>query len=90
MVRAVAAFSVTILCGLLLVSSGASAANNSNADALKKATADCRAPACAVAKGGLTDRFVDRISPGSSSLHRQADRTGQKLRADRTHLQRAM
>ena len=43
MVRAVAAFSVTILCGLLLVSSGANAANNSNADALKKASADCRA-----------------------------------------------
>ena len=43
MVKAVAAFSVTILCGLLLVSSGASAANNSNADALKKATADRRA-----------------------------------------------
>jgi hypothetical protein len=36
MVRAVAAFSVTILFGLLLVSSGANAANNSNADALKR------------------------------------------------------
>ena len=43
MVRAVAGFWVTILCGLLLVSFSANAANNNNAAALKKATADCRA-----------------------------------------------
>jgi hypothetical protein len=43
MAKAVAAFSVTILCSLLLVSFGANAANDSNVDALKKATADCRA-----------------------------------------------
>jgi hypothetical protein len=43
MVKTVAAFSVTIACGLLLVSSSANAANNNDAAALKKATADCRA-----------------------------------------------
>jgi hypothetical protein len=61
MVRAVAAFSVTILCGLLLVSSGANAANNSNADALKKASADCRAQVKEYAKYNETSWYGRRM-----------------------------
>jgi hypothetical protein len=60
MVKAVAAFSVTILCGLLLVSFGANAANNSNADALKKATADCRAQVKDYAKYNATSWYGRR------------------------------
>jgi hypothetical protein len=60
MVRAVAAFSVTILCGLLLVSFGAEAATNSNADALKKATADCRAQVKDYAKYNETSWYGRR------------------------------
>jgi hypothetical protein len=60
MVRAVAAISVTILCGLLLVSSSANAANKSNADALKKATADCQAQVKDYAKYNATSWYGRR------------------------------
>jgi hypothetical protein len=43
MVRTVVVLWVTILCGLLSVSFSANAANDNDAAALKKATADCRA-----------------------------------------------
>jgi len=56
MVRAFAAFSVTILCGLL-VSSGANAVN---ADALKKATADCQAQVKDYAKYNATSWYGRR------------------------------
>ena len=52
--------SVTILCGLLLVSFGAEAATNSNADALKKATADCRAQVKDYAKYNETSWYGRR------------------------------
>jgi hypothetical protein len=57
MAKAVAA---TILCGLLLVSFGANAANDSNADALKKATADCRAQVKNYAKYNETSWYGRR------------------------------
>jgi hypothetical protein len=61
MVRAVAAISVTIiLCGLLLVSSGANAANKSDADALKKTTADCRTQVKDYAKYNATSWYGRR------------------------------
>jgi hypothetical protein len=57
MVRAFAAFAVTILSGLLLVPSGANAANP---DALKKATADCRAQVKDYAKYNATSWYGRR------------------------------
>ena len=57
MVKAVAAFSVTIVCCLLLVSSGA---NAGNADALKKATSDCRAQVKDYAKYNATSWYGRR------------------------------
>jgi hypothetical protein len=60
MIKAIAAILVTILCGSLLVSFGASAANNSSADALKKATADCRAQVRDYAKYNATSWYGRR------------------------------
>ncbi len=60
MVRAVAAFWVTALCGLLLVSFSANAANNNNADALKEAAADCRAQVKEYAKYNATSWYGRR------------------------------
>jgi hypothetical protein len=57
MVRASAAFSVTILCGVLLVSSGANAVNPG---ALKNATADCRAQVKDYAKYNATSWYGRR------------------------------
>jgi hypothetical protein len=57
MVKAVAAI---ILCGLLLVSFSADAANDSNADALKKAAADCRAQVKDYAKYNATSWYGRR------------------------------
>ncbi len=60
MVRAVAAFWVTTLCGLLLVSFSANAAYNTNADALKKAAADCQAQVKEYAKYNATSWYGRR------------------------------
>jgi hypothetical protein len=57
MVRAFAAFAFTMLCGLLLVPSGAHAVN---LDALKKATADCRAQVKDYAKYNATSWYARR------------------------------
>lgn len=51
---------VTIVCGLLLVSFGAIAANNSNTDALKKTTADCQAQVKEYAKYNATSWYGRR------------------------------
>jgi hypothetical protein len=59
MVRAVAAFWVAILCGLL-VSLSANAANDNNAAALKKATADCQAQVKEYAKYNETSWYGRR------------------------------
>jgi uncharacterized membrane protein YraQ (UPF0718 family) len=59
MVRTVAAFWLAILCGLL-VSFSANAANDNNAAALKKATADCQAQVKEYAKYNETSRYGRR------------------------------
>jgi hypothetical protein len=61
MVRAVAGFWLTVLNGLLLVSFNANAANNTNAAALKKATADCRAQVNEYARYNETSWYGRRI-----------------------------
>jgi hypothetical protein len=60
MVRTVAGFWITIVCTLLLVSFGAAAANKGNADAVKKATADCQAQVKDYAKYNATSWYGRR------------------------------
>jgi hypothetical protein len=59
MAKAIAGLWGTILCGSLLVSFSANAANNNNdAAALKKATADCRAQVKEYAKYNETSWYA--------------------------------
>jgi hypothetical protein len=60
MVRTFAVFWVTIPCGLLLVLFSANAANNNDATALKKATAECRAQVKEFAKYNETSWYGRR------------------------------
>ena len=46
------------------------------------------ASGCADAERGRTDRRVHHVPPGSSSVHRQADRAGQELRRPSRHRHR--
>jgi hypothetical protein len=60
MVRRVAVLWVTILCGFLSVSFSANAANNDDAAALKKATAECQAQVKEYAKYNETSWYGRR------------------------------